>query len=68
MLPSECFTMPSGLVEKEGEVPQNADLFLSVPLASIMALAFGLTIVLDTEPATETSEAPVQVAVNTETR
>lgn len=68
MLPSEFFTMPYGLATKEGDVPQNADFFLSVPLASIMALAFGLMIILATEPTTEPSEDPVQVAANAETR
>ncbi|MEM7701567.1 MAG: hypothetical protein AAF251_06475 [Pseudomonadota bacterium] len=56
------------LVEKDREVPQNADLCLSVPLASIMALAFGLMIILATESVTETPEAPAHVAANNEAR
>ncbi len=68
MLPFECFTMPFGLFEKEGELPQNADFFLSVPLASIMALAFGLMIILATERTTEPLEESTQVAANAETR
>ncbi len=67
MLPYEYFTMPYCLTAKDGEMPQNAEFFISVPLASIMALALGLMIILATEPEVASSEEPNPVVESAET-